>query len=55
MNGQDDISSIPVAEIDLPVPLKIPGTSPPLPFLILLISLSTMFLICFSIVRTCFI
>lgn len=25
MNGQDDISNIPVAEIDLPVPLKIPG------------------------------
>lgn len=25
MNGQDDISNIPVAEIDLPIPLKIPG------------------------------
>lgn len=25
MNGQDDFNNIPVAEIDLPVPLKIPG------------------------------
>lgn len=25
VNGQDDINNIPVAEIDLPVPLRIPG------------------------------